>query len=216
MQTQDRINRFYRGCHLLINLYMRSLGRLDLHGTENIPSSGGLIIASNHVAQADPFLLGSTVNRELWFMAKKELFKSLLMRSILSRLNTLPVDRFGFDMEVIKKSLAVLRQGGALVMFPEGTRSKNGKIHEGKIGVGMLAKKAAVPIVPACIENSKKAWLNFFQGKRLSVIFGKVVEVEWINAMQNSKNGYEEIADEVMKRIKTLKQEIDLQQRMAG
>lgn len=101
-------------------------------------------------------------------------------------------------------------------MFPEGTRSKDGKIHEGKIGVGMLAKKAGVPIVPAYIENSKNAWINFFQGRRLRVIFGQVIEAGWIDTKQNSKSGYKEITDEVMERIKALKQKIDLSRRMSG
>ncbi|OQX91340.1 MAG: hypothetical protein B6D58_08500 [candidate division Zixibacteria bacterium 4484_95] len=208
MQKENRVNSFYWGCHFVINLYMRSLCRLELYGLENIPAEGGLIIASNHTSIADPFLLGSTVPRELWFMAKKELFKSFLLKNIISRLNAFPVDRFGFDIDVIRQSLAVLKQGKALVMFPEGTRSKDGIIRKGKIGIGMLAKKAGIPIVPVYMENTRKAWMNFIRGKNLRVVFGQIIEVTWINTRRESKDGYIEITDEVMSRIKILKQKI--------
>jgi 1-acyl-sn-glycerol-3-phosphate acyltransferase len=214
MQKENRVNRFYWGCHFIVNLYMRSLCRLDSCGLENIPFKGGLIIASNHTSIADPLLLGSTVPRELWYMAKKELFKVFLLKNIISRLNAFPVDRFGFDIEAIRQSLAVLKQGGALVMFPEGTRSKDSVIREGKIGMGMLARKAGVPIVPAYMENSKNAGINFFKGRKLKIIFGQVVKANWINTRQNSKIGYKEITDEVMKRIKILKQKINPLPRM--
>lgn len=186
---------------------MRSFCRLKLVGTEKIPRKDGLIIASNHVAGADPFLLGSAVPRELWFMAKKELFKPRFLGWFIARVNAFPVDRFAFDLEVIRKSLAVLEEGRALIMFPEGTRSRDGDVGEGKIGVGMLARKAGVPIVPAYLENSRKAWWNFLAGKRLKVIFGNIMTADWIISKENSKSGYKEITDELTRRIRLLKTE---------
>jgi 1-acyl-sn-glycerol-3-phosphate acyltransferase len=120
---------------------------------------------------------------------------------LIKRFNAFPVDRFGFDLTVIKKSIEILESGQALVMFPEGTRSKDGKIHEGKIGVGMLARKAGVPIMPVYIENSRKAWLNLITGKRFIVRFGEIISADWIMAQENSKEGFKTITDEVMRRI---------------
>ena len=205
MPKKAKVNRFYWFLHYLINIYMRTLCRLKLHGTENIPLDGGLIITSNHIAGADPFLLGSAVPRELWFMAKKELFEPFLQGYIIKRVNAFPVNRYSFDLEVIKKSISILKQGKALIMFPEGTRSEDGQIKEGKIGAGMLARKAGVPIVPVYIENTRKAWWNIFLGKRMKVIFGRVIDADWIISRANSKVGYKEITDESMKRIRELK-----------
>jgi len=183
---------------------MKTLCRLKLTGTENIPMEGGVIIASNHIAGADPFLLGSTVPRELWFMAKKELFEVPIQGPLIARVNAFPVDRFGFDIEVIKTSISLLKEGKPLIMFPEGTRSKDGVIREGKIGVGMLARKAGVPIVPTYIENTRKAWWNLFKGKRMITRFGEVIEADWINSLPNNKIGYKEITDLLMERIRGL------------
>jgi 1-acyl-sn-glycerol-3-phosphate acyltransferase len=205
MPSKNRINWLYWLLHFCIKLYMRTLCRLRLVGIENIPRQGGLIIASNHIAGADPFLLGSAVPRELWYMAKKELFKPFILGWFISRVNAFPVDRFGFDLEVIRKSLYVLEEGKALIMFPEGTRSRDGDVGEGKIGVGMLARKARVPIVPTFLENSRKAWWNFLTGKRLKVIFGPIMTLEWINSKENSKAGYKEITDELTRRIRAIK-----------
>lgn len=163
-----------------------------------------MIIASNHVAAADPFIMGSAVPRELSFMAKKELFDIPVEGWLIKKLNAFPVDRFGLDLAAIKKSIEALESGRVLVMFPEGTRSKDGKLQDGKIGVGMLARKAGVPIVPVYIENSKKAWFNFITGKRFTVKFGDPITADWIKAQDNSKIGYKSIADEVMCRIAEL------------
>lgn len=206
MPEKNRVNYIYWFCHFLINLYMRTLCRLKLIGEDKIPVEGGLIIASNHIAGADPFLLGSAIPRELWFMAKKELFKTFLLGRFISKVNAFPVDRFNFDLEVIKKSITLLKEGKALIMFPEGTRSKDGQIMEGKIGVGMLAHKAGVPIVPVYIENTGQAWWNILLGKRLTVTFGDIIDGEWICSRQGTKDGYKEITLLLMDKIRALSQ----------
>jgi 1-acyl-sn-glycerol-3-phosphate acyltransferase len=204
MSEKNRVNHTYWFCHFIINVYMRSLGRLKLIGRDRIPAENGLIIASNHIAGADPFLLGAAVPRELWFMAKKELFEPFLLGKFIKKVNAFPVDRFGFDLEVVKKSILLLKQDKALIMFPEGTRSKDGRIMEGKIGVGMLAHKAGVPIVPVYMENTRKAWWNIFLGKRMKISFGDLIDKEWICSRPGSKEGYAEITSLLMARIKEL------------
>ncbi len=196
-----RVNYLFWIARFLIAIYIRAFCRLKRIGHTNVPREGGLIIASNHLAAADPFIMGSAVPRELAFMAKKELFEIPIEGWLIKRFNAFPVDRFGFDLAVIKKSLEILESGMALVMFPEGTRSKDGKIRDGKIGIGMLARKAKVPIIPVYIENSKKAWFNFITGKRFVVRFGEKITAEWITAQENSKDGYRAITEEVMRRI---------------
>ena len=193
----------------MISIYMRTLGCLKLRGTEKIPRKGGVIIASNHIAGADPFLLGSAVPRELWFMAKKELFKPFLLGKFISKVNAFPVDRFGFDLEVIKVSIGLLKEGRALIMFPEGTRSTDGRIKNGKIGVGMLARKAVVPIVPVYLGNTRKAWWNLLLGRRMVIRFGDAIESEWIEAQPNSKEGYKLITDRLMELIRSLQSTSD-------
>jgi len=204
MQKKTRVNHLYWFFHFIIYIYMKTLCRLKLSGVDNIPMTDGLIIASNHIAGADPFLLGSAVPRELWFMAKKELFKPFLLGHLLPRVNAFPVDRFNFDLDVIKKSITFLKEGKALIMFPEGTRSTNGQIMDGKIGVGMLAQKTGAPIVPVYLENTKKAWWNLFMGKRMKVAFGRIIDSGWIKSQVHSKEGYKTITNELMNRLREL------------
>jgi 1-acyl-sn-glycerol-3-phosphate acyltransferase len=201
----NRVNYLFWFFRTLIAVYIRVFCRLKRSGHKNIPGKGGLIVASNHVAAADPFIMGAAVPRELMFMAKKELFETPFSGWLIKYLNAFPVDRFGFDRDVIKRSLEMLNSGRTLVMFPEGTRSKDGRLREGKIGIGMLAKKAGVPIVPVYIVNSRKAWFNFITGKRFITCFGPVIGADWIASQDNSKVGYKAITDEVMKRIGELK-----------
>jgi len=89
-------------------------------------------------------------------------------------------------------------------MFPEGTRSKDGRVKDGKIGVGMLAHKAGVPIVPVYIENTRKAWWNIFLGVRMRVSFGNVIDREWICSRPANKEGYKEITSFLMEKIREL------------
>lgn len=210
MPSENKVNHLFWFFHDLLYYYVCTFCRLKLSGSDEIPKEGGVIIASNHIDAVDPFLLGSTVPRELWFMAKKELFEVPIQGQLIRRVNAFPVDRFGFDIEVIKKSISFLKEGKALIMFPEGTRSKDGIIKEGKIGVGMLARKAGVPIVPAYIENTNKSFCNFLKGKRMITRFGAPIEAEWINSRPNNKAGYKEISDLLMERIRALQAEKEI------
>jgi 1-acyl-sn-glycerol-3-phosphate acyltransferase len=104
-------------------------------------------------------------------------------------------------LEVIKKSIQLLKQDQALIMFPEGTRSSDGQLKDGKIGVGMLAHKAGVPIVPVYLKNTRKAWLNLLIGKRMLIIFGEPISADWIRSCSGTKEGYRMITDKLMQKL---------------
>lgn len=197
------MNYFYRFCRFLIRIYLRLFCRLDLKNSHKVPRSGGLIIASNHISAGDPPLLGSACPREVYFMAKKELFKPPL-GILIKNLNAFPVDRNKFDLQTIRKSLELLNAENALLMFPEGTRSRDGRLGRPKSGIGMLAVKAKVPIVPVYIANTKNAWQNLFVGKKLVVHFGEPISVDDLT-IEGSKADYMKISLEVMHRIEMLK-----------
>jgi 1-acyl-sn-glycerol-3-phosphate acyltransferase len=97
-----------------------------------------------------------------------------------------------------------LKTGHVLILFPEGTRSKTGELRKGKPGIGLLARKAVVPIVPARIENSKGFMKLIFTGKRLRVTFGKPISTEWIGSEPDSSDGYRRIAERAMSSIAEL------------
>jgi 1-acyl-sn-glycerol-3-phosphate acyltransferase len=206
--TQPKVSFIYWFVHTTVYFYTKLICRLKQRGLENLPAFGGVIVAANHVAGGDPFYLGSALPRETAFMAKRELFKPIVLRNLISRLNAFPVNRSALDLDAIKTAMAELAKGRVLLMFPEGTRSKDGRLKEGKLGVSMLARKAIVPIVPVYLANTKAAWKNLFHGKRLTINYGKPIDAEWIAAQEDSKVGYKIITDELMSRIKELSESL--------
>ena len=199
------MNPFYWLCWLIVRGFMIVYCRLKRAGIENIPKTGAFILASNHISAADPPFLGSALGRPMHFMAKKELFDNFVLGPVISRLNALPVNRAVFDKNAMKISAEILRNGGGLIMFPEGTRSKTGDLGKGRPGIGMLARTALVPIVPAYIHNSKSVIGIPFSRRRLIIAFGKPISSEWISWVADDKNGYREIAAKVMEQIAELR-----------
>jgi 1-acyl-sn-glycerol-3-phosphate acyltransferase len=173
-------------------------------GVENVPREGGAIIASNHIAGGDPPFIGGGINRESYFLAKKELFKHFFLRTLIRNLNAIPVDRSLLDQRAIEAAEGALRSGKVLILFPEGTRSKTGEIGKGKPGIGLLARKALVPIIPAYIKNSKGFLKLPFTRRRLTIKYGGCIEAAWIESLPENKEGYRLIAEEVMSRVKAL------------
>lgn len=198
----------YRLCWLLIRGFMKSFCRLKIIGIENVPESGAFILASNHISVVDPPFLGSSISRQMYYMAKKELFSKFILGSLIKRLNALPVDRAIFDRSAMRISAEILNDGGGLVMFPEGTRSKTGNLGKGRPGIGMLARSVVVPIVPAYIHNSKIVHKILLTGKRLVIIFGSPITTEWIVGVKDEKGGYREIAARVMEEISALRSQV--------
>lgn len=124
--------------------------RMKVDGTENIPKDGPLVIASNHLSLLDPPVLGTAATRKVHFMAKQELFVPVL-GTIYRLLGAFPVRRGGADRAAIKQGIDILQSGKVLAIFPEGTRSKTGKLGKAEPGALMMASKARAAIVPACV-----------------------------------------------------------------
>lgn len=148
--------RLYDGASATIRLLMRTLWRARAFGTENVPLDGPVIVACNHVSYLDPPGMGCFAPRRLAFMAKRELFAIPLLGAGIRAVGAFPVDRTGSPLAAIKASLAVLRAGGAVGIFPEGTRNRDGSVRP-QTGVALLAAMAAAPVVPACILGSERA-----------------------------------------------------------
>lgn len=152
---------------LLIPL-LHTLWRMRVSGTENVPSSGPLIVACNHVSYLDPPALGTACPRQLRYMAKAELFAIPVLGPLIASFGAYPVDRRGSAAAAIRRSVEVLRKGGAIGIFPEGTRNLSGRI-EAHRGVALLASLGNAPVVPACVTGSR----NALRLAPIKVAFGK-------------------------------------------
>jgi glycerol-3-phosphate dehydrogenase (NAD(P)+) len=130
-------------------------------GRTNIPKKGPVILASNHRSFLDPFVIGCCVRRPVYFVAKKELFEKRWQGWILNRLGAFPVKRGEHDEESMATARGVLERGGALVIFPEGTRHRTGPLGRPKRGVGRLALETGAPVVPISVmgtEYARRGW----------------------------------------------------------
>lgn len=194
---------------LAIKLILKFFWRFKEIGEEHIPKSGGVIIASNHVAYVDPPFLGAASPRELFYLAKVELFSNALFGWLIRKYNAIPVSRGAFDRKAITRAVELLREGKALLFFPEGTRSKQGRFLEPKLGVGKIALEAGVPIVPAYIHNSGSLFTSFLRRKRLVIGFDSPTRTGWLEKFPKDKEGYKSIGQEIMKKIGRIKEKIE-------
>ena len=137
---------------------MRLFFRLEVVNPALVPATGPVLLVSNHVSVLDPPLIGGAAPRPLSFMAKEELFRIPLFGRLIRALNARPVRRDGSDMRALKAALALLAEGRAILVFPEGTRGEEGgPLREGKPGVGMLAVLSGAPVVPVFVSGSGAA-----------------------------------------------------------
>jgi 1-acyl-sn-glycerol-3-phosphate acyltransferase len=159
--------RIYDFAAATLRLIFRTLFRARAYGVENIPRDGPLIVACNHVSYLDPPGLCFSPRR-ISFMAKKELFEIPVLGPLIAAVGAFPVDRQGSAKAAIKRSLAILEAGGAVGIFPEGTRNTAGDVRP-QTGVALLASLSGAPVVPACVVGGERA-SHFGQ---IKVVFGR-------------------------------------------
>jgi len=168
----------------------------NIQGVENMPAEGPVILAINHQSIWDPLVAASSLPRKVSFMAKEELFSIPVLGKIFSKLGAFPVKRGQGDMNAIRQSLAILKEGRVLGLFPEGTRSKNGEIQKGLPGMVLLMEKSKASVVPIKVFGTRnlltKGWGN------IAVVVGKPMTAQMLQAPEGVENRREWIADRIM------------------
>lgn len=191
-----------------VQMVMDTLGRVDVCGLENLPK-GGFLIASNHVSFLDPPLIGCVIPREMYFFARKTLLDNIVLRHVLPYCNVIPVDRDGgSDVAAFKKVFSVLKQGHAIILFPEGTRSKTGQLGKAQGGAGLMACMARVPVVPTRVFGTGDVLPRgsvIPTRSNLGITFGKPIHPEEFDPGKNYPDRYREASRRVMMRIEELK-----------
>lgn len=190
----------YSILRLLSFIMFKILFRFKAQGLEHIPERGGFILASNHVSYLDPIAVGVACQRKLNYMAKEELFFNPLFSRFLSSIGVFPVKRDSADLSALKEAMRRVRMGGALVLFPEGSRRFDGASGEPYPGIGFLAAKLNVPVIPAFVKGTEKALpvgAKFIRLTNISVCFGKQISIE-------RRMPYQDIAGHIMDNIRHL------------
>src|SRR3989338_3614730 len=147
----------YYIARFLLWLFFRAGFDLKVSGQGYIPKQGPFIVASNHVSYLDPPLIGVACSRRCRFMARSSLFRHALLGAFLRAVNVIPLERGEADIGAIRKAINYLLKGEAIAIFPEGGRQLSGRVREVRRGVGLLALKAKVPIIPAFVRGTFEA-----------------------------------------------------------
>lgn len=148
-----------------------------VEGRENVPKTGGAILVSNHLNNADPCIIPGALDRRIITMAKKEMFKWPGISLVFRFIGAFPVDRQGADIAAIREAQSVIHDGILLLMFPEGTRSRDCQLHKGFPGTALVAYRTGAPIIPIAITGSENipwpwVFLRPFMGPRITIRFG--------------------------------------------
>ena len=172
-----------------------------IEGRENIPKKEGVIIACNHRSYADPVFVTMPMRKPVTYMAKEELFRNKFFAWFISDLGAFPVKRGAGDMQVIDDCVKILKSGKNLVIFPEGTRSKENKVGRGKTGVAMIAAKSGADVLPMGVvfEGEK---LHFRSKVRLKI--GKLIKAEELALTGDSPKELKRVKKTIMDAITEL------------
>lgn len=201
---------FYWFVNLIIGLLARILFRIQITGLENIPGRGAFILASNHRSNLDPVIIAIVIKRKLYFLGKKELFRSKFSTKIFTMLNIIELNREGIDRAALKRGLIALHKGRGLLLFPEGKRSVDGRLGMAKPGVALFALGTGVPVIPAFIKGTEKALpprTHFIRPARIKLIFDKGLIPLKVTDRASRKSDYQEFTNRIMERIAELGKE---------
>ncbi len=191
----------YKFLHSMFHALYTKVFSAKAYNVENVPLNGPAIIAANHMSNWDPMLISCFVMRPVGYMAKEELFKVPLLGQALKSFHSFPVKRGASDFAAIKVALNKLREGECMGMFPEGHRSKDGKLQKAATGVALIAAKSKAPVIPTAIINTDKIFKVGSFLPKLEVIYGEPLYFE---TAKIDKQFLKESTDIIMEKIQEL------------
>ena len=160
---------------------------LKVFGEKNVPPTGGVLLVSNHQSFLDPVLVGVRLERPLSYLARSGLFDNFLLAIVIRWLNAYPVRQGAADVGAVKETIARLQEGHALNIFPEGSRTEDGNLLPLEKGVGLVVRRAKVPVVPVIIDGSFHAWpkgRKIFRTGKIRLLYGKPMDLSSMKGEQ--------------------------------
>lgn len=199
----------YEVIHPVVSPLAKAVWRPTIEGLDNVPRTGGLLIASNHLSFVDSVVLPIVAPRKVVFLAKAEYFEKPLSRAWFRGIGMVPVDRDDTKaaMASLDIALEVLRRGEAFGIYPEGTRSRDGRLYRGRTGVAELALTAGVPVVPVGLqgtENIQPIGHRFPRRAKVTIRFGEPIDFAGRFEGVAKGRARREATDEIMKAIQGL------------
>jgi len=188
-------------------LFTETFASVDAEGWDSVPE-GPCLFASNHQSMIDPPLIGGLIPREIAFVARKTLFENPVFGGVIRACRAIPLDRGEADIAAIRRTLAVLAEGRALLIFPEGTRSADGELQAAKSGAGLLAIKSGVPVVPIRIRGARDVLPRGAKwprgGAHIRVRFGRAIPAASLDPGRGHDDRYGEASRRILAAIAAL------------
>ncbi|MFY0757792.1 lysophospholipid acyltransferase family protein [Metabacillus dongyingensis] len=186
---------FYHFARGVVASVFFPLYRIEVKGKEHFPKEGAVLLCSNHIDNLDPPTVGISAPRQVHFMAKEELFRIPVLGGIVRKVGSFPVKRGMSDREALRNGLNVLKDGGVLGLFPEGTRSKDGQLGKGLAGAGFFALRSNALVVPCAVIGTYKPF------NKVKVFFGEPINLD---PLRERKATAEEATELIMSKIAEL------------
>ena len=200
------MNFYYRIGYWLCILAGKVAFNHKVYGRENLIEEGPAILASNHQSYLDPPMIGICCRRGIYYLARDTLFKIKVAGWIISKLNTVPVDRQRGDVSAMKAIIRLLQQGRRVIIFPEGTRSVDGKLQPARAGLGMVIARTLAPVVPIRIFGSHEALpkTGGLKFRPITVVVGKPIRFTKADVEGGGRELYQHLSERVMAEIAKL------------
>jgi 1-acyl-sn-glycerol-3-phosphate acyltransferase len=196
-------------CRVVFATYFR----WRVYHPERVPATGPVILAANHASILDPPLVGSGLSRQVNYMARASLFRVPAIGALLRSWTAVPVDRDGGSASGLRAILDRLQQGGAIVLFPEGTRTLTGRLQPARSGIGLIVLKSSAPVVPVRVFGTFAAWpkpRRWPLPRQVAVKYGLPLDLEGLRAEAQGctkarlKALYQQAADEILVAVSRL------------
>jgi len=207
------MNPSYLAAWIVFRALFRVYFRCRAFNASRVPVEGPVILAANHASYIDPPLIGSCLPRPINYLAREDLFRFPVMGAVLRSWQVVPVDRDGGGAAGLRAILDRLLAGGGIILFPEGTRTHDGRLQPARSGIGLTVIKSAAPVVPVRVFGTYEAYhrrMAFPRPRPVAVKFGRPLAFSELRAQAKTcpkprlKLIYQEVADELMRSIASL------------
>ena len=199
----------YMKLHRFLAPFFRFVMRLHPQGLENIPKEGGILFCSNHIGALDVIAIAASTNRQISFVAKKELFSIPLLGKLITVLGAIKIDRGGNDVGAIKASISAAENGGAVAIFPQGHRYPgiNPATTPKRNGAALIAYRSGCDVIPVCIQMKNGKYGLF---RKIDVVFGERIENSEFNFQNGGRDEYDKATELMFDKVVALSKYSDL------
>jgi 1-acyl-sn-glycerol-3-phosphate acyltransferase len=197
----------YRVSRCLLKIFFRLYNRWEVSGREHVPEAGGVLLVANHTSYSDPPIVGAACPRPVHFMAKAELFDMPVLGGFIRRTHAFPVQRGTADRSALRRGVRLLDEGKVLLIFPEGTRSHDGRLKEFEIGAAFMALSAHAQVVPMAILGSDRF---LPRGKpillpaKLRVRFGPPLDLSSFRGRRRTRQALQQVSSDMASALRAL------------